>query len=218
MKYFGTLIRILFLAVFLFLVAKGKMMLWLGVFAVSLIAAIIFGRIYCGYICPMNTLMIPTEWMSKKLKIQSVNMPKWLKHDKLPWLTLLLSVVLVIISKKFLHKDLPFMLIWLVIAVIVTLRFKPEMFHNHICPFGALQKTFGKFSRFSKSVDEETCIGCKLCEKSCPSEAIRVMAENKKAVITASLCHQCENCQEVCPKDSIHYITTNKSTEASIIT
>lgn len=216
MKYLGTIIRLTFLAIFLFLVSKGKMMLWLGLFAVSLVAALIFGRVYCGYVCPMNTVMIPTEWLSKKLKIQSDKAPKWLKSNKLPWITLLLSIVLVVISKKVMGKNLPFMIIWLALAVIITLRYKPEVFHNHICPFGALQKTFGKFARFSKTVEEETCIGCKLCENSCPSAAIEVVAENKKAVINTSLCHQCESCQQVCPKNSIHYISKNKSIEASI--
>ena len=154
MKYLGTIIRLTFLAIFLFLVSKGKMMLWLGLFAVSLVAALIFGRVYCGYVCPMNTVMIPTEWLSKKLKIQSDKAPKWLKSNKLPWITLLLSIVLVVISKKVMGKNLPFMIIWLALAVIITLRYKPEVFHNHICPFGALQKTFGKFARFSKTVEE----------------------------------------------------------------
>ena len=67
MKYIIATVRILFLALFLFLVAKGKMMLWLALFGVSLIAAVIFGRVYCGYVCPMNTVMVPAEWISKKL-------------------------------------------------------------------------------------------------------------------------------------------------------
>jgi polyferredoxin len=121
-----------------------------------------------------------------------------------------------IIFKKVFHKDLPFLLIWLAIALIVTLRYKPEVFHNQICPFGALQRSFGKFARFSKSVNEEECIGCKLCEKTCPSEAIKVITDNKKAIINTSLCHQCSNCQQECPKDAIHYIRTNKKEKVSI--
>ncbi|HHX22667.1 MAG TPA: 4Fe-4S binding protein [Thermoanaerobacterales bacterium] len=48
------------------------------------------------------------------------------------------------------------------------------------------------------------CIGCKLCEKVCPSEAIKVNSIDKKAEIETSQCLQCTYCQKVCPKDAIH--------------
>ena len=54
-------------------------------------------------------------------------------------------------------------------------------------------------------VDKDACVGCKLCEKACPSNAIVVSSEDKKAVINTALCHQCIKCQQVCPKDAIHY-------------
>ena len=76
MKYIINIIRVLFFVLFIFLLLNGKMMLWLALYAVSLLAALLFGRVYCGYVCPMNTLMIPTEWLSKKLKLQTVNSPK----------------------------------------------------------------------------------------------------------------------------------------------
>ena len=64
-KYLPTFIRIVFLVLFVLLIQNGKMMLWFGIYAFSLILALIFGRIYCGYICPMNTLMIPTDRIAK---------------------------------------------------------------------------------------------------------------------------------------------------------
>ncbi len=39
MKYVGAIIRGIFLIGFLILIANGKMMLWLGVFAISLLVA-----------------------------------------------------------------------------------------------------------------------------------------------------------------------------------
>lgn len=99
MKYITNIIRILFLALFIFLLANGKVLLWLALFAVSLVAALIFGRVYCGYACPMNTLMIPTEWLSKKLKLQTVDTPKWLKNGYFTWITLGISVAVMLVSK-----------------------------------------------------------------------------------------------------------------------
>lgn len=197
-------IRLLFFLLFLFLMVKEKVMLWLALFAISLIAALVFGRMYCGYVCPMNTLMIPAEWLSNKFNLQTSNVPKWLRKGYFMWIALGLSIVIMIFSRKKLQINLPLLPFWLLISVIVTFRYKPDVFHNLICPFGALQKSFGKFGKFSKQVDKDKCIGCKLCEKSCPSDAI-VVYEDKKAKINISLCHQCTNCQQVCPTSAIHY-------------
>lgn len=205
MKYIINIIRIFFLALFLFLLVNGKVMLWLILFGVSLVAALIFGRVYCGYVCPMNTLMIPVEWLSKKLKLQTPNAPKWLKSGYSAWITLVVSVAAMLLSKRLLRINLPVLPFWLVLSIFVTLRYKPEVFHNLICPFGALQRTFGRFARFSRKVAKDACIGCKLCEKACPSNAILVSGKDKKAVINIALCHQCTNCSQVCPESAIHY-------------
>jgi len=205
MKYITNIIRILFLALFIFLLANGKVLLWLALFAVSLVAALIFGRVYCGYACPMNTLMIPIEWLSKKLKLQTADKPKWLKNGYFTWITLGISIAVMLLSKRLLHVDLPILPFWLVMSILITLRYKPAVFHNLICPFGALQRSFGRFAWLSEKVDKDACVGCKLCEKACPSNAIVVSSEDKKAVINTALCHQCIKCQQVCPKDAIHY-------------
>ena len=47
------------------------------------------------------------------------------------------------------------------------------------------------------------CIGCKMCEKACPFEAIRVI--NNLAVINYSLCKNCGLCAKKCPKGIIKF-------------
>ena len=120
-KYLPTFIRIVFLVLFVLLIQNGKMMLWFGIYAFSLILALIFGRIYCGYICPMNTLMIPTDRIAKKLKIQTNKSPKWLQSGKIAWVAIFISLAVMLFAKRIMGRNIPILLIWLVISVVITL-------------------------------------------------------------------------------------------------
>ena len=47
----------------------------------------------------------------------------------------------------------------------------------------------------------DNCIGCGICVKKCPKEAIELI--NKKAIVTQENCVQCELCIKACPKEAI---------------
>ena len=204
MKYLAWFVRVLFLGLFIFLILKGKMILWLALYGVSLIVAIFAGRVYCGYVCPMNTLMIPVNWLSNKMKLQSKKIPKFLGNGYFSWISLLVSLVSMVIAKKVFQKNIPVLFIWLAISVLVTFFLKPEVFHKLICPFGPLQKIFGKKAIYSEKVDSESCIACMKCQKVCTAGSIEAGAD-KKAVIDSKLCLQCAECARVCPTDDISY-------------
>ncbi|MEG1595268.1 MAG: indolepyruvate ferredoxin oxidoreductase subunit alpha [Lachnospiraceae bacterium] len=51
-------------------------------------------------------------------------------------------------------------------------------------------------------VNEELCIGCKLCTK-CGCPALRYDKERKKAGIDATMCLGCSTCAQICPKQAI---------------
>lgn len=51
---------------------------------------------------------------------------------------------------------------------------------------------------------DESCILCGLCERKCPTGAIRVDKPDRKWSIDRFGCIQCGSCVECCPKHSLH--------------
>lgn len=196
-------IRIAFMGLFLFLVLQGRMPVWLGIFAASLVGASFFGRVFCGYACPMNTVMGPVDWLMKKLRLPRRKAPAWMTGRILPWVMLVLSFGSMLGLKRVIGLDVPILPMLVGLAAALTLVFEPEVFHNRICPFGAIQRIGGKRTRLGKRVDAQACVGCGVCLKACDSGAIRM--EQKNAVIDPASCHQCQSCTVVCPKQAISY-------------
>lgn len=199
------IVRYFFLGIFLLILSKAKPILWLGIFGISLVAAFVFGRVYCGWICPMNTLMNLVGFVTKKLNIKRRKSPKLIVNGWLAIVLLIVSVLVMVIVKRMTGVNIPVLPFFLVLSVLITFVYEPYVFHNKICPFGVLQRATGKFAFFSRGVDKNKCIGCKLCEKVCPAEAVTVSLESQKAAINSELCHQCFECEIVCPKNAISY-------------
>ena len=59
-------IQIAFLGLFMALLVTGKMQLWMGIFVLGVLASLFWSRLYCGWICPINTTMEGLTFVKKK--------------------------------------------------------------------------------------------------------------------------------------------------------
>jgi polyferredoxin len=203
--YLYATIRLVFLALFFVLVVTKRFQLWLVLYLAGVILSLFFGRIYCGYICPMNTVMRHVQRFSRSIGLQRRSTPKWMESTKLPYLTLILAVGSMIVGKQVFQKELPILLILFVLSMGVTLFVKSSVWHNGLCPYSILLRIAAKSSKRTHRVQTESCIGCRKCIAVCPAGAIAPIEGAKKVQIDQSLCHQCEACSEVCPTNAISF-------------
>ena len=78
--------------------------------------------------------------------------------------------------------------------------FPPLQLPQGVAPWGKLGKYLKPFFT-AKPVVSNACIGCGVCEKTCPKKAIKM--KNGQAMINDSLCIRCYCCQELCPQGAI---------------
>lgn len=202
-KYFRIFSQIIFLALFVFLFYIGRLQLWIVVFIVGVIASVGLGRFYCGWICPMNALSRPINWMKDKLSLNDLGIPDILRSKKLRY-----SIVLIffgtMIGLRMLGKELPVLLIITVIGVAFMTLFDEELFHKYLCPYGTILSFTSKPSKYVMKVNTEECIECGKCQSVCPTDTIETLDSGKRQVIDGE-CLKCFKCQDICPADCIDY-------------
>lgn len=207
-------VRVVSLLAFAAIMLQGKPTAWLILFMATIPLAVLLGRVYCGWICPMNTLMAPVNWAARKLKWERKQTPHWLRSGIGGWVVLVLSLLTMLAGRR-LGVQLPVVLYLSAFAVVLTFWYRPEVWHKYLCPFGAVQSLPGRTARWGERVNSSECIGCRLCEKACTAEAVTVNS-NHKAVIDSTHCLQCFDCQAACPKDAIVYgPATRKPSESA---
>ncbi len=190
-------IELLALSLAILLVKNHKLQLWLGIFAVGVIISIFFGRLYCGWICPMNTLFRGINFIYRKLKISRLKTPKLLQNNVLRILLLVLFVASMVII-RILNLKINTLLFIILFSVLITLIFEEEFWHRRLCPFGTILSFTSQKARLKIEIQQENCIACGKCQQVCPSSSIITQTNGKRKNI-AHECLLCNQCVNVCP-------------------
>ncbi len=192
-----------------------------------IVGTFIFGRFFCGFICPLGTTIdIFDSFIKRKEKKISP------KNGK--YLILLFLVLSAIIGSSFVHFFDPLsilersltliiypvityiigiftaltpavytetVLALIIFAIILGLGFiTPRFWCRNLCPLGGMLAIISKFSLF-KVTFLEGCTECGICGSVCPTGAIDF--EMKK--IDSAECIDCLRCQHECPQSVIRY-------------
>lgn len=92
--------------------------------------------------------------------------------------------------------------------VLIASLFVYRPWCHFFCPFGLVGWFLEKVSLFKIIVNDETCIGCRSCEKACPSTVMGAILKQNRTIPD---CFACGTCIEVCPTDSIRLTAGKRS-------
>jgi len=169
-----------------------------------IILTFIFGRIFCGYLCPIGALqeivyLIPI----KKLKIKNKTLPIVFRL-----IFFIAFVVLGVIFSMgiltffgfydFFNLNVTSIFFYIFLALLTVSIFFYRPFCRFFCPYGALL-SLASIKGLFKLQRNANCVDCKKCEIICPTnEAGRNDLKQE--------CYLCNRCKDVCPVDAIKYV------------
>lgn len=179
------------------------------------ILAILFGAVFCGWVCPLGSVQ---EWIGrigkKVFKSRYNNFIPEKVDRTMCYLRYVVLVLVVYLTAKsgvliFVEID-PYHALYnfwssetsvLAIAVLViTLLLSlivERPWCKYACPFGAILGLSNIFRIFKITRNESTCINCKICNKNCPMN-IKVSEKSKVRDHQCISCYICTS-EESCP-------------------
>jgi len=193
-------------------------------FGVTILTTILFGRIFCSYMCPLGALQ---EWLraiGRKIGIKKdIELPividKYARYLK--YLILLFIIyysykvgdlffrnydpynALMHFGNEYEEKVIAYAILG---TVLVSALFSKNWWCRYLCPMGAFLGVIRKISPFKIHRDSSTCVACGTCNKTCPAN----LNIQESQSINSADCISCLNCVSDCPETSLSAKVFNK--------
>lgn len=193
------------------------------VFVCMLLGSVFFGRIFCGWLCPMGGLQECLCSVNEKTPKQG-----WRNYIKIAiWIVWIAAVIVCFVFRKqeitidfFYMTDhgisiteiynyvIYYGVIFLVL--IPAVLFGKRVFCHYFCwmaPFmiiGIKIRQVLHLPGLHVRLEEKECISCGKCNKSCPM-GLNVVELGKGSHDLGTECIQCGSCVDHCPKKALSY-------------
>ncbi|MCS7234038.1 MAG: 4Fe-4S binding protein [Synergistetes bacterium] len=186
-------------------------------FAIPLGISLLWGRVFCGWICPLGGAQELIHKAQVPMRCYQglppyIDRPlKWLKFAILigvGYLTWRSSTNIFSQYEPFKvlfnFTGTPLAIAILIITLVISLIIS-RPFCRYACPFGAILKIAGALSYFKIKLYKDSCSECGSCTREgvCPMGAIICEINSKRPKIDNSECIACLECTKTCKRSSI---------------
>lgn len=193
-----------------------------GAIVLLLLYAIMGGRLYCSWVCPINLVTDAAAWLRRRLRLPPGRAPNGRLRYWILAGTLLGSFATGTILWEWvnpvsmLHRGLLYGvgLAWAIVlgVFILDVAVAQRGWCGQMCPVGAFYATIGRFSMLRVSASGRAkCNHCRDCYEVCPEPLVIKPALNgaprASPLILSSACTTCGRCIDVCSQDVFHMTT-----------
>mgnify|MGYP003958869937 CR=1 FL=1 len=189
-----------------------------GALIIAFFYALLGGRIFCSWVCPINIITDFSAYIRRKLAFNTVQKKQPATRNIKYWvlgLSLIISFALNITAFEFIspismvHRGLIFGLGFGLSAMIVIFLFDLFVLKNgwcgHICPLGGFYSIIGKFSLIRVDHNSDNCTNCMKCKEVCPEAQVLWMVNKESVQVLNTDCTNCGRCIEVCDDDALNF-------------
>ncbi len=175
---------------------------------IVLIATILGGAFYCGWLCPFGTMQEVANNVAGLFSKRRIAVPekaaKYLVFLRYVFFALSLlgvSAVFFLDARisflDMLRGDLLSLAAYsVVISFIIVSVFIDRLFCNYFCIQGAYFGVFSALRVFRIKREHKSCTGCRICDRICPMN-IKI---SEKKYVSSLQCINCFKCTSKCPK------------------
>ncbi len=190
----------------------------IGGLIVLLFYALLAGRSFCSWVCPLNIVTDFAHRLRRKYSFGKSGGVVRLNRKTRYWilgLSFIMSLILGVAAFEYvspislLHRGIifGFGMGWLAIVLIFLfdLLVLKHGWCGHICPLGAFYSTVSKKSLLKVYHEKEKCTDCLDCKVVCPEIQVLKNINIKSGPIAFGACTNCGRCIEVCEEDALKY-------------
>lgn len=181
--------------------------------------ALIGGRVFCSWACPMNIVTDGAAWLRQRIGVGAsadlLHLPAGTRYGVLV-LALVISALTGVAAFEWLspvamlHRELLYGAgLGLGGATGIFLLDAFVMRHGwcgHLCPLGAFWALVGRLGQVKVAFDDASCSRCRDCIKVCPEPRVLNFDQAaQRGMVASGECTSCGRCVAVCPEDSLHF-------------
>ncbi|MFZ5574316.1 MAG: quinol dehydrogenase ferredoxin subunit NapH [Pseudomonadota bacterium] len=178
--------------------------------------ALVGGRVFCAWVCPVNAVTDLAGWLRQHLPVSTLfSLPRGIRYFVLA-AALILSVIAGVAAFEWvspigmLQRGLIYGMGLGFLSLIAIFLFDLLILKNgwcgHLCPLGAFWSLVGKVALLRVRFDKTSCTHCGECARVCPEpQVLNLKKLERTGWVVSGECSNCGRCTALCPEDSLNF-------------